>query len=267
MNNTTQQNISGTKEWAVANINIAKGCENDCKYCYAKGNSIRFKRSTKDSWKTPEFNQKTINAKVKKVDGKIMFPTSHDITPFNLSESIELMEKNLLIGNKMLIVSKPRLDCIKIICDKLVDCKDQILFRFTIGSANNEVLKFWEPGASSFEERLASLKYAYENGYQTSISSEPMLDDNIDKVIDAVTPYVTDSIWLGKVNRLKSILGVNKENDKITIQKAEELINSQNDEAIKELYEKHKDNKLIKWKESIKKVIGIKLNEEAGLDV
>lgn len=267
MNSSAQQNISGTKEWAVANINIAKGCENDCKYCYAKGMSIRFKRSTKDSWKTPELNNTANNTKVKKVDGRIMFPTSHDITPFNLTESIQVIEQNLLIGNKMLIVSKPRLDCIKELCDKLLKYKEQILFRFTIGSTNNEILKFWEPGASSFEERIESLKYAYNLGFQTSVSCEPMLDANIDELINAVSPYVTDSIWLGKVNRLKSILSINKENDEATLQMADELIDLQNDEAIIKIYEKYKDDELIKWKESIKKVVGLKLNEEAGMDV
>jgi hypothetical protein len=33
------------------------------------------------------------------------------------------------------------------------------------------------------------------------------------------------------------------------------------------LYERYRDNPLIKWKESIKKVVGIDLLTEAGLDI
>ena len=34
----------GTEEWADKNINITRGCEYDCPYCYAKRNALRFGR-------------------------------------------------------------------------------------------------------------------------------------------------------------------------------------------------------------------------------
>ena len=161
-----------------------------------------------------------------------MVPSSHDITPAHLSECLTFLKNILSPGNEVLIVSKPHLDCVKAICNELCGFKDKILFRFTIGSSDSNTLKFWEPNAPDFAERLESLKYAFSEGYQTSVSSEPMLDDNIGDVIDQVSPFVTDTIWLGKANHLRSRLALNGENDPVTIQKAEQLIAWQEDENI-----------------------------------
>lgn len=78
-----------------------------------------------------------------------------------------------MAGNEILFVSKPHLEYILAIYYEFEDYKNNILFRFTIGSVNDETLHFWEPGAASFDERIASLKFAYDTGYQTSISCSP----------------------------------------------------------------------------------------------
>ncbi len=190
-----------------------------------------------------------------------MFPSSHDITPTHLQDSIRFLRNILIPGNKVLIVSKPNLECIKAICDNFEDQKVQILFRFTIGSAKDETLKFWEPGASSFNERMAALEYAYEAGYETSISCEPMLDDKIRDVISAVRPYVTDSIWLGKMNEMKKRLTLNTELTQELKDKANQLYAWQSDDQIRSLYEIYKGDSLIRWKADIKKVVGIPLGQ------
>jgi DNA repair photolyase len=141
-----------------------------------------------------------------------------------------------------------------------------MMFRFTIGSADSDVLGFWEPGAPDFAERLASLKHAHSQGYETSVSCEPMLDNEIDEVIDQVLPYVTESIWLGKANRLMVNLSLNGHKDPETLRRAAELLSWQSDDNIKVLFERYKGNSKVKWKESIKKVVGIALATEAGLD-
>lgn len=52
MNNSKP--VFGTTEWAASNVNYLKGCSNDCKYCYSKEMSIRFKRKTPETWKNEE---------------------------------------------------------------------------------------------------------------------------------------------------------------------------------------------------------------------
>ncbi len=55
--------ITGTEEWAESNINIADGCQHDCKYCYAKEMAIRFKRHTVESWKDSKLKEKNIKSR------------------------------------------------------------------------------------------------------------------------------------------------------------------------------------------------------------
>lgn len=224
--------------------------------------AIRTKRKTQDNWKEEIVRTGDLNKNWECVGGgRIMFPSSHDITPTHLQDSIRFLRNILIPGNKVLIVSKPNLECIKAICDNFEDQKVQILFRFTIGSAKDETLKFWEPGASSFNERMAALEYAYEAGYETSISCEPMLDDKIRDVISAVRPYVTDSIWLGKMNEMKKRLTLNTELTQELKDKANQLYAWQSDDQIRSLYEIYKGDSLIRWKADIKKVVGIPLGQ------
>ena len=257
----------GTKEWAKYNENFISGCQHDCRYCYAKSMAVRFKRKTADTWKEETVDLKKASKRFAKRKGKIMFPTAHDITPQHLEHIMRFLENMLIPGNDVLIVTKPHLECIKAMCDRFQQYGEHILFRFTIGSADSDTLHFWEPGAPCFDERLESLIYAYNAGFQTSISSEPMLDDKPDIVIEKVMPYVTDAIWLGKCNRMIHRLKTNGHADSETMQKAGLLIDSQSDVNILDLYSRYKENPHIKWKGSIKKVVGIEKPAETGLDV
>jgi len=253
--------VFGTKEWAKFNINIMKGCLHDCKYCYAKSMALRYGTTNIESWKDETPNSRKIPKRYQKKDGTTMFPTTHDITPDNLDYCISFLSSYLLPGNEVLIVSKPHLECIKSICDSFPQYRDNILFRFTIGSTNSSILKFWEPGAPDFEERLSALVYAYEAGFKTSVSVEPMLDDKVDELIDHVLPYVNDAIWIGKPN------DINGHGDPETLQRSRSLIASQPDDYIWNLYNRYHNNPQIKWKESIKKIIGLEIPTESGLDI
>lgn len=194
----------GTKEWADSNVNCFFGCSNNCRYCYAKLMAIRFKRKTNDNWKIMEPNQKAFNKKYFKRKGRIMFPTSHDITNESLTTCLIVLKKLLSSKNIVLITTKPSYDCIKSICNKFENYKRNIQFRFTITSIDNKILKFWEPKAPPFEERLKSLKYAFNKSYKTSVSIEPILDNNLISLIKELNPYITESIWIGKMNYVKA---------------------------------------------------------------
>ena len=258
---------SGTQEWAASNVNIQDGCEHDCRYCYAKSMAIRFKRATPVSWKRPRLRQHDLERGFTKRDGRIMFPTAHDITDQNIDACLRVLSRMLAAGNDLLIVSKPSLSCARRLCASLARYRPQIVFRFSIGSTDDGVLKFWEPGAPSFQDRLSSLQLAYAEGFATSVSGEPMLDGHPDALVAAVRPYVTDSIWLGKINRVRQILPLNCPRDADTLARGEALTALQNDEAIRALYARHRRDPLIKWKDSIKAVVGLTRPGRPGLDV
>ncbi len=250
----------GTKEWAEKNYNFQTGCENGCLYCYANAMRAKYAKISYQDWLNPVKREKDLKKKKLFGDKTIMFPSSHDITELNLTESLTSIEKILAQNNNILIVSKPRLNCIKEICEKFSVFKDRITFRFSIGSCNNDVLKFWEPYAPSLEERLDCLKFAYANNYQTSISVEPMLDDKIHELVSIVEPFVTDTIWLGKVNGLigktgRGLLEFNGHTSDEIINAAKELEELQNNVNIINIYNDFKDNTKIRFKDSITKVI------------
>jgi DNA repair photolyase len=259
--------VFGTHEWAVKNANYINGCYHNCKYCYSKEMAIRFKRKTSLNWQVEEVDIKQAGMKRKKVNGLIMFPSSHDITPINLLQSINFLQNLLQSGNEILIVTKPHLSVIKEICKQFDKYKSKILFRFTIGSKDTKTLKFWELNAPTFDERKRSLIYAFNHGFSTSVSCEPMLDNSTEELVRELLPYITDSIWIGKANFLLRRLKMNGITDAKTINKATELISLQSNDNIIKLYKKLKTNKKIKWKDSIKKVVGLEISTIKGLDI
>jgi len=245
----------GTHEWSQCSKNFQHGCKNSCIYCYACEIAIRFGRKTPSTWGNEVINQKSLNQKFKKVEGPIMFPSTHDITPSNLTYAIQFLRNMLTVGNEVLIVTKPHLEVVKVLCEEFIDYKNKILFRFTIGSTDSEVLNFWEPGATDYNERRESLIHAFNNGFQTSLSCEPMLDDNVESVVNELQDYITETIWIGKMNFLHKRLKINGYSDSLSMQKANELVEMQSDDKIIPLYHRLKDNPKIQWKESIKKVL------------
>jgi len=132
-----------------------------------------------------------------------MFPTSHDITAESWENYFIVLEKLIEAENSILITTKPSFYCVRKICDKFQDKKELIQFRFTITSMDNELLEFWEPGAPFFEVRESSLKQVFNLGFKTSVSIEPFLDKDPYILVDRLLPYVTESIWIGKMNYIK----------------------------------------------------------------
>lgn len=253
----------GTKEWAEVNKNILIGCPHLCKYCFSKYDAVkRFKRVKEEDWANCKLNEKAFNEKPKKIKGRIMFPTTHDL-PFNYYTEIrDYLEKWLEVGNDILIVSKPSYKTILNLCLDLRDYKDQIVFRFTIGSTNNDTLRFWEPGAPLFAERLHALEHAYEAGFKTSVSCEPFLDDSICEMVDVLYPYITNSIWIGIMNFINQRVDTTSWTEgEMKFRKTLDEIYAQG--FIDFLYTCFQDNPKVRWKDSIKKMLNLP-EEEIG---
>ncbi len=267
MSKRIEKPAHGTGEWAAHNVNIQTGCRNRCAYCYAQSMAVRFGRATPDTWGRPEVHPAKVAMRRGKKTGRIMFPTTHDIDQQNIDACVATLKNMLAADNDVLIVSKPRLECISRLCRDLASYSGQVTFRFTIGSADDSVLEAWEPNAPPFAERIASLKHAFDAGYSTSVSCEPMLDLRIDVVIKAARPFVTDSIWLGRANQLRQNVAINRPGDGNAKSLANALLAAMTDEYIRGLYERYKGDPLIKFKDSIKKVVGLERPMTKGLDV
>lgn len=253
---------TGTREWADKNVNIIDGCEHRCRYCYAAEMAKRYKRiASLDDWGTTfsQLRPEEVAKSRMKCKGRIMFPTTHDITPQFLEECVTVLRKLLAAENEVLIVTKPHLECVERLCQELAEYKDKIVFRFTIGAMDDDLLRFWEPGAPSFGERLAALKHAHEQGFRTSVSAEPMLDvPHAVELYEAVVPFITDTIWFGKMNDVRRRVEVKIAADEAAVRR---IVENQTDELIVKLYERLKGEPKVEWKESIKKVVGLPLDE------
>lgn len=238
-------------QWTDDSINFITGCGNKCKYGYCCDMATCLRGLDPSTWGNEIIRQKDLDKKIKRYPKIVMFPSSHDIRPIHLSESIQMLDKILKAGNEVLVTSKPHFECIERICNTFQEYKDKILFRFTIGSTDSKVLRFWETNAPSFEERFDCLRLAFDMGYKTSVSAEPLLDRNVDFLIETLSPFVTDTIWIGKVEHFIKRLKSNGYGDSITIEKAYELMEWQNNPVfIQHLYQTYKDNPMIKWKTS-----------------
>jgi len=261
----TKKNNFGTREWATITVNCCTGCSHDCRYCYAKGMAIRFKQVTASQWPHERIRNKDVYKHHKKYPGRVMFPSSHDLTPTNLDACLTVMKNLLVVGNRVLVVSKPHLDCIKAICQMFGSFKEQILFRFSIGACDDQILSYWEPNAPCYDERKQCLIYAHWAGFQTSVSVEPMLDSaNIDTLIGELLPHVMQSLWVGTMNHLGRF---GKGSDGVLQQAIEKIRRGQTDSIIKSIYQRYKDNPMIRWKKEIKKVVGIPLAKQNGMDI
>lgn len=242
---------TGTAEWAEVTENISRGCINNCLYCYAAHNANRFKLRLRDEWEKEELTKRANITTYPARDGVVMFPSSHDITPYNLDAYIRVAKLILEKGNQMLIVSKPRPDCIRALIKELAVWKSQILFRFTIGTTSVSVSAFWEPGAPLPIERAIALELAKNAGYRTSVSIEPMLEgkDGAIRVVEFIRGHVTDTIWIGKMNKARTRVNHNCAD---AIANIEAL---QCDDMIMELYRHFEHDPIIRWKDSIKEVV------------
>ena len=207
-----------------------------------------------DEWPAERIKPGRETIRWAKKSGVIMTPTMTDITPFYLEESIRTFRGLLAAGNNLLIVSKPHLECIEKLCASLKQWQSQILFRFTIGTMDDQVAKFWEPGAPSIPERTDCLKLAIESGYATSVSCEPLLGgyETAVELVDALESLVTDTIWIGKLNQPRRRVDCA---ERAVFDRVRQIEHMQRDSEMLKLYDDLQDNPKVRWKESISRIV------------
>lgn len=248
----------GTGEWSDNSRNCMKHCENFCAYCYARANALKKGEITSFSeWQNEVPDQKELKKRFYKLDGLIMCPTRHDLTQSNLQYTLPYLRGWLEAGNDVLTVTKASLPCMKEICRELDGYKEQLLIRVTIGSMNALLCKFWERNAPSPQERLMALQHAFDCGFQTSVSMEPMLHGVEDAIatFTTVEPFVTEKIWIGAMNGLDKRVDLSNQNFRSAVADLKTL---QSKSELMRLYQAMKDHPKVLWKESISTVVGLK---------
>ncbi len=196
--------LTGTKEWADSNINFLTGCANNCWYCYARQFAFRFGRiGDLEDWKNMVLNQKAVQRKYCHRSGRIMFPSTHDLFPEHLPTILKLLRRMLEAGNRVLVVTKPRMEVVTEICHAVRNwyfgACDRVEFRFTITSFERDLSLKYEPGAPLPSERMKCLRQAADMGFETSVSIEPFLEQPVD-LYHAILQETQGEIWIGAMN-------------------------------------------------------------------
>jgi len=196
-----------------------------------------------------QVREEVLREDFRKRPGRVMFPSTHDIfdiSPFK-EACFTVLHKLLESGNELLVTTKPKLKVIQEIDRQFSDRKDQIEFRFTITSSKSRLLEFWEPNAPRFKERLASLKYAFGRRFKTSVSIEPFLDYDPSGLVEEVTPFITESIWIGRMNYIPRE-NIAKEEEPYY----DEIRKNYETSHLREIYNKLQGYHKIKFKDSIR---------------
>ena len=251
---------SGTREWSEFSFNIGRGCSNGCLYCYARADALRFGqiKSTAE-WTSETLTKNARLSSYPKKNGVIMFPTTHDITPFYLPDFLRVAHSLLDKGNRLLITSKCSTVAMRLMAAAFLQYKELVLFRVTIGSLDEGDCAFWEPGAPLAAERIEALRIAREAGYETSVAIEPMLagwHETI-QVIREVYPLVSETIWVGKMNRIRS--RVNASSPDVAAEIAGIEVLQCDGQIIRLVADVERFGMYkVRWKESVRQVIRLK---------
>jgi len=256
--------VSGTKEWSVASVNCCDGCEHDCRYCYARWNAChRFHRFPASQWPEMRIRSRDVRRRRRRESGRVMFPSTHDITPAVLDSCCAVIEHVLSAGNDLLIVSKPHATCMARILSEFGRQRSRLVFRFSIGSPDDGVLSYWEPGAPSLAERVDCLEMASHAGVPVGVSCEPLLSPRrAVELYRLLEPLVTDTIWIGKLNGIRSRCVAGTDPSEIA-----RIERGQTRQSVEAVYRELSGARKIRWKESYKSVLGLDQAAKPGLVV
>ena len=257
---------TGTREWAAKTVNVVRGCPHGCRYCYARANAVRFATiQSHEEWGTTYHHldeQAVAKGRGKVAGGRVMFPSSHDITPQFAGACIEVMRKVLAAGNELLIVTKPHVKVVGQVRRELQQFQSRVTWRFSIGTTLDHVRQCWEPNAPTIGERITALRETFDAGWTTSVSMEPALSPwMLPQDVCFLASWVNDSIWIGTARQLRSRCSPDTPQAWIRL-----LEKWQTPAAVRKIYARLKDHPLVRWKDSYQQILGLHQSTATGTD-
>jgi DNA repair photolyase len=253
--------IDEAQENITKGMSIQRGCENDCIYCFARHATTRFASSfinKEQPWTEPVKIESLKKARAGQTT--ILFPFTHDITEINVNDCIDFVKMQIASETNVIIVTKARRSVTTKMCEALKEHRDQVMFRFTIGSMSNDTLIFWEPGAPSFEERIESIEIASEMGFDVSAGLTPYLDINEDDTVRLIEylngmDEINRHVWISKMNNPMPALSCAGRIDETTMSTARELAASQTREHILSLHDRVKHLPKVRYISNVSSII------------
>ncbi|KNF08523.1 DNA repair photolyase [Gottschalkia purinilytica] len=201
-------------EYGDYTLNHIQGCSHGCLYpCYAYMMARRFGRAKSiEEWMEPKLVSNAIELlkkEIPKYKDKInsvhlCFTTDPFMYGYDeiCNSSIEIIK--LLNTNDI-----PCTALTKGILPKELDCTDKInSYGITLISLNESYRKKNEMNSAPYLERVNSLKYLHDKGFNTWVSIEPyptpnILEQNFDDILNAIC--FVDKIIFGRLNYNKKV--------------------------------------------------------------
>ena len=188
--------------------NIQKGCERDCHYCYGAEGADRRNQIKREDWGFPVIDLNKVNRKYRKTSKRIMFPTTHDITEYNIEACLVVLKRLLKVGNNVLIVSKMSSKIFKRLTTELWEFRRQLEVRITITAWDQLIKSIFERNSPWTEDQLLILESVLKLNLPISVSIEPFLEEDPTRLIQELIARGITSIWIGPMNhrgRLRKI--------------------------------------------------------------
>jgi DNA repair photolyase len=182
----------------------------------------------------------------------IFFPSSSDIFYENAKAYVSVCKNIIDAGHEIFYVTKPTLKTMKLIIkefEKLdIKYKNNMTVFITITSNNNDILKEYEPYASTYEERVKVIELLKKHDFNVNVMIEPYLSDPIELAngLLEVLPK-TGVIAIGQMNYMTGI--------ELTTKQKKYLDDLYCNENVKKLWEFAKNNeRVFLKKDSVKAV-------------
>jgi DNA repair photolyase len=190
------------REYSPYALNIYKGCDHDCKYCYVK-NMYGYKPENNQN---PYPREKIAEELVKqlqktKINKQVLLSFSSDPyckAEMRYNKTSQILEILNIYNIPTAILTKGGIRLLKDI--ELIKRFKTIKIGATLTFTKRKDSLYWEPGASLPEERIEMLKELHKEGIRTWVSFEPVINpkqtmDLLDKTVNFVDEY-----QVGKIN-------------------------------------------------------------------
>lgn len=201
-------------EYGDYTLNHVQGCSHGCLYpCYAYMMARRFGRVKNiDDWMAPRLVSNAIELlkiEIPKLKSKISsvhlcFTTDPFMYGYEeiCNKSIEIIK--ILNSNGIPCTSLTK----GILPEELASTDKINSYGITLISLDEDYRRKYEPGSATYTERINSLKYLHEQGYNTWVSIEPyptpnIIDQDFDKILGSVS--FVDKIIFGRLNYNKKV--------------------------------------------------------------
>lgn len=201
-------------EYGDYTMNHILGCAHGCKYpCYAFMMKKRFGQvASYENWMKPYLVSNTLEildneiprlkSKIKSV--QLCFTTDPFMYGYNEIEKMSLAAIKKLndAGIKCTVLTKGLLPAV------LADYSRDNEYGITLISLDENYRSRIEPGAASYQDRLAALKALHNKGCKTWVSVEPyptpnLIKQDLNTILEAIA--FTDKIIFGRTNYSKEI--------------------------------------------------------------